>query len=191
MRSIWVIDGAYLTKASMNFGYFDYIKLKNCIEDIMGEPFTEKYFFDSERFDVNSSNIHSFYTWLKSAAPMGPQIRVLNNYAGKKEVISCSNCGGSVEYYVQQGVDVGIATFILQQGILDRYDRLVFASGDKDFRGALECVRDDLHKEIWLVGFHGSVSSEIQVLAHKVIWMDDIWSKIKLNKDKTEKDNEK
>ena len=92
--------------------------------------------------------------------------------------IQCPKCGTAFERQVQKGVDVGIATLIIKLATQNLYDRLLLAAGDGDFEDAINYVKSELHKEIWICGFGKSVSVDLQSYADKVIWLDAIWSKI-------------
>ncbi|UIZ27046.1 hypothetical protein KXD40_001863 [Peronospora effusa] len=51
--------------------------------------------------------------------------------------------------------------------------------GDGDFYSSLSHVRNVLRKDIWVMGYRGTVSGDLQQLASRVIWMDDLWSQVK------------
>ena len=77
-----------------------------------GEPFYENYYLNSTR-DPASDAQNAFHTWLKSAPPRGPKIRV-QLYRLKDLHITCHHCGTESVREVQKGVDVGIATRIVK-----------------------------------------------------------------------------
>lgn len=72
MKTVWIIDGAYL----FNHGRsrpFDYLKLKNELVRLNGDSIHESYYLNATR-DPFADGQNGFHTWLKSAAPRGPKI---------------------------------------------------------------------------------------------------------------------
>lgn len=175
MRTIWIIDGSYLLKASP--GKFDYLYLRSELEKIDGEPLSEAYYLDSTPNPPTDAQ-NGFHTWLKSAAPRGPHMRV-NLYKLKNMRCECPTCGHGFERQVQKGVDVGIATLLLKLAIQSKYDRVILSAGDGDFEDAVEHIKDECGKELWVAGFDGSVSSDLQSYANKMIWLNEVWDSIK------------
>ena len=109
MKTVWIIDGAYL------FSYgklhpFDYLKLKNELVRLNGGPIYESYFLNSTP-DPAADSRNAFHSWLKSAPPRGPKIRV-QLYSLKSVDIACPSCNQQFGRQVQKGVDVGIATLV-------------------------------------------------------------------------------
>jgi uncharacterized LabA/DUF88 family protein len=76
-------------------------------------------------------------------------------------------------------VDVGIATLILKLATQQRYDRLMLAAGDGDFEDSIDYVKSELHKEVWICGYEGSISADLQSYADKVVWLNECWETIK------------
>lgn len=174
-QSIWIIDGAYLFSACP--GKFDYLKLKNEIERLNKGELYESYFLSSTASPPTDAQ-DSFHTWLKKAPPFGPKMRV-QLYSLKSMEVVCPECGQRFERQVQKGVDVGIATLIIKLAVQDLYDRLILSAGDGDFEDAISYVKSELHKEIWICGFSSSVSADLQSYADRVIWLDEVWAKIR------------
>jgi nijmegen breakage syndrome protein 1 len=175
-QCIWIIDGAYLFSATP--GKLDYLKLKKSLEQLNDSELYESYFLNSSP-DPGTDTSSSFYTWLKSAPPRGPKMRV-QLYQLKRMSVVCPTCSSQFERPVQKGVDVAIATLMIKLAVQNLYDRLILSAGDGDFEDAISYVKSNLHKEIWLAGFYSSVSADLQSYADKVIWLDDIWEQIKL-----------
>ena len=170
MKTIWIIDAAYL----FNFGKsrpFDYLKLKNQIELANGGPLYESYYLNSSQDP--SSDAQAFHTWLKTAPPKGPKFRV-QLYKLKTMHMRCPDCNTSFERQVQKGVDVGIATLIMKLAVQNTYDRLILSAGDGDFEEAIDFVKSDLHKEVWMCGSEKNLSPDLQSLADKVLWLEDM-----------------
>lgn len=173
VRTVWIIDGAYLFNLSRNrVGGIDYLKLKNSLIEANGGPIYEGYYLNSSP-DPASEAQNSFHTWLKSAPPKGPKLRV-QLYRLKDMHNKCPNCGRQFERQVQKGVDVGIATLIIRLASQGVYDRLILSAGDGDFEDAISYIKADLHKEFWLNGSEASLSSDLQSYADQVLWLDDM-----------------
>ncbi len=176
-RTIWVIDAAYLTKSAL--GRFDFLKLKTALEKENEEAFAENYYLNSTLSPPTDAQ-DGFHTWLKSAPPKGPRMRV-KLYKLKDVRNECPECHHRFDRQVQKGVDVGIATLIVKLAAQRQYERLLLSAGDGDFEDAIAFAKDELHKEFWLSGFDGTVSADLQSYADRMIWLDDLWKDIKKN----------
>jgi len=137
-------------------GRFDYLKLKNILEKENGVPFAESYFLNSTP-NPPTDQQDSFHTWLKTASPKGPRMRV-KLYKLKDMHVDCPKCHNQFDRQVQKGVDVGVATLIVRLAAQNQYTRLVLSAGDGDFEDAIAFAKEEMHKEFWLSGFSESVS---------------------------------
>ena len=158
-------------KSAYNHGRFDYLKLKQFLERLIGDEFVEAYYLNAVTDDANKAQ-DSFHTWLKSAPPRGPKLRV-QLYGLKHLTTTCQECGHVIERPVQKGVDVGIATLALKLAMQDKYDRFVLAAGDGDFEDAIRYIVDEQAKEFVLVGFGPSLSTDLQSYARQVVFLED------------------
>jgi nijmegen breakage syndrome protein 1 len=176
MRTLWIIDGGYMSKSSPE--RVDYLKMRKYLEKENGAEITDAFYLTSTP-NVAGEALVSFYNWMKMAPPFGPKIRI-KEYKTKDVHVRCSNCGGEHEVTVQKGVDVGIATLAIKMAVQDQYDRLILSAGDGDFEDAIEYIRQ-LHKEFWITGFNRTVSADLQSYAHRVIWLDEtvVWNQIR------------
>ncbi|GMV80535.1 MAG: hypothetical protein AMXMBFR7_17190 [Planctomycetota bacterium] len=174
-RVIWIIDGGYMHACAP--GRFDYLKLKHLLEGPGDGRFIESYFLDSKSPEPNEKQ-DAFLRWLKLASPTGPQFRVLP-YALKTQRLTCPACGKEHERPVQKGVDVGIATLLIKLAAQDKYDRVLLSSGDGDLMDAVSYVKDDLKKEVYVAGFERSVSSDLQSVANRCVWLNPHWDEFK------------
>lgn len=171
MKTVWIIDGAYL----FNVGTarrFDYLKLKGELERLNGGPIYESYYLNSTR-DPATDAQNAFHTWLKSGQPSGPKIRV-QLYQLKAMPCHCPNCNFEFGREVQKGVDVAIATLIIKLAVLGVYDRLILSAGDGDFEAAISYVKSDLKKEVWVSGTQWTMSTDLQSYSDEIVWMDDL-----------------
>jgi len=87
----------------------------------------------------------------------------------------CPSCGSNYTIEQQKGVDVAIAIQMLK--LSDSYDEALLCSGDGDFGGLLEYLRDDLGKRITVVGWKDGISGSLKANAHEVIYLDEHYSK--------------
>ena len=93
--------------------------------------------------------------------------------------VECPGCHVRIDREVQQGVDVAIATLIVKLSAQNRYDTVLLSAGDGDFEDAVKYVKEELHKEVWLAGFEGTVSADLQSYADEVIWLNELWPRIR------------
>jgi len=170
MKTVWIVDAAYLMKASP--GRFDYLKLKTELETVSGESFYESFYLNSTPNPPTDAQ-DGFHTWLKTAPPNGPRMRV-KLYKLKDLHVTCQACGNNFDRQVQKGVDVGAATLIIKLAVQNQYERLLLSAGDGDFEDAISYVKEELHKEVWMSGYTGSLSADLQSYADRVIWLNDI-----------------
>jgi uncharacterized LabA/DUF88 family protein len=175
MRTVWIIDGAYLFNVGKTRP-FDYLKLKNELIRLNGGPIHESYYLNSTR-DPASDQQNAFHTWLKAAPPRGPKVRV-ELFKLKEMHVECHNCGEHFAREVQKGVDVAIATLVIKLAVQGVYDRLILSAGDGDFEQAISYVKSDLKKEIWVNGLQANLSTDLQSYSDEIVWMDDLYPAI-------------
>jgi len=70
-RTVWIVDGNYLSKAAK--GRFDYLKLKNELETVMGSSIFDAYYFNSSP-SPSADLKTNFHIWLASQSPRGPEM---------------------------------------------------------------------------------------------------------------------
>lgn len=171
VKTVWIIDGAYMFNHGRSHP-FDYLKLKEELIRLNEGSIDEAYYLNSTR-DPSTEAQNSFYSWLKSAPPRGPKIRV-QLYRLKDLHIVCPKCGAEFNREVQKGVDVGIATLIIKLATKGAFDRLILSAGDGDFEDAISYVKSDLNKEVWICGAHDTLSCDLQSYSDRVIWLEDL-----------------
>lgn len=155
---------------------FDYLKLKALLVKHNGGEISEGFYLNSTP-NPPTDQQDSFHTWLKLAPPHGPKLRV-QLYKLKHMNVRCQLCGRDFNKDVQKGVDVGIATLILKMASQGQYDRLILSAGDGDFEDAIDYVKSELHKEIWITGFNNSISADLQSYADRVMFLNEHWKEI-------------
>ncbi|CAI5728729.1 unnamed protein product [Peronospora destructor] len=179
-RTALIIDGSYAMIGARSLGgKIDYVKLRAALEEQALTQFGDCWFFDQNPYAQRLNPALTVeYNRLKFAPPDGPQFQV-SLFPMKKYNCHCRRCGNCFTQNVQKGVDNGIATKILSLAYENICDRFVLFAGDGDFYSSLSHVRNVLRKDIWVMGYRGTVSGDLQQLASRVIWMDDLWSQVK------------
>ena len=172
MKITWIVDAGYLLRSSP--GSFDYLLLKNQIESMMGTSFFESYYLNSTPSNRSDAQ-EGFNTWLKNAPPFGPKMHV-QLYRLKTVRCKCPDCSEWFDRNVQQGVDVGIVTLLMKLAVQDQYDRLLLSIGDGEYQEAISFVKREFQKEIWLCGYEGTISPDLQCYADNILWLDDHYS---------------
>ena len=172
--TIWIANAVYLEKASD--GLISYAKLKHVLQECTGDAIAESFYLNAVS-ETNVATHTEFYNWLKTSPPQGPHMRV-QLYPNKQPIVVCPVCDHKIVQQVCTDIDVGIATLIVKLAAQWRYDRLVLSTGDGAFQAALEYIKDELHKELWLAGFQGTISPDLQMYADHVIWLDQFWERI-------------
>ncbi len=171
MKTVWIVDGAYLFNHGKNRP-FDYLKLKNELIRLNGGPLHESYFLNSVPLPLTDAQ-NAFHTWLKSAPPKGPKFRV-QLYQLKDVHLNCPACRHPFDRQVQKGVDVAIATLMIKLAAQGVYDRLILSAGDGDFEDAISYVKSELHKEVWVCGSQQNLSVDLQSYSDQVLWLEDM-----------------
>ncbi|KAL4151963.1 hypothetical protein PRNP1_008899 [Phytophthora ramorum] len=179
-RTALVIDGSYALIGARDMGgKIDYIKLRAALEEQAATQFGDCWFFDQNPSAQRlNPALTAEYHMLKFAPPDGPQFQV-SLFPMKKYSCHCKKCGNHFTQNVQKGVDNGIATKILSLAYENICDRFILFAGDGDFYSSLSHVRNVLRKDIWVIGYRGTVSGDLQQLASRMIWMNDLWSQVK------------
>ncbi|MBT4290023.1 MAG: NYN domain-containing protein [Deltaproteobacteria bacterium] len=174
-RFVWIVDASYLESEKPTA--LDYYKLKKLLEKECEGSFGDSFYFNSVS-EPPSESLNGFHAWLKLAEPQGPKMRV-KLYKFKDMNLICPDCQHQFARQVQKGVDVGIATMIVKLAAQNRYSRLVPSTGDGDFEDAIAYAREESGKEIWVTGFRGTVSPDLQSYADRILWLEDYWDDIK------------
>ncbi|KAL3673340.1 hypothetical protein V7S43_001056 [Phytophthora oleae] len=179
-RTALIIDGSYAIIGARNLGgKIDYIKLRTALEVQASTQFGDCWFFDQNPSAQRlNPALTAEYNRLKYAPPEGPQFQV-SLFPMKKYSCHCKRCDNHFTQNVQKGVDNGIATKILSLAYENICDRFILFAGDGDFYSSLSHVRNVLRKDIWVIGYRGTVSGDLQQLASRVIWMNDLWSQVR------------
>ena len=178
MRAMWLIDGSYIywsakSYQSANPSYqnmsIDYLKLKKELIKTFSFTAMDSFYFNSTP-DPAADAQNSFHSWLKSPeASGGPNIRV-KLYSIKEKWPECPKCKERFPVKVQKGVDIGIATIALR--FYQKYDALVFSTGDGDFEDAIRFLAEDNDKKVFIAGFDGSISPDIMQFSSDVYFLN-------------------
>ena len=101
---------------------------------------------------LSGDNQFNYHAWLKYEA--GYEV-----VAKSQKSKWCPYCGNSIA--VERGVDVEIATLAIKYAHLNKYDRLFLFNGDADLLAAVRYVRDDLGKEVILIGSESTTAKDM------------------------------
>lgn len=178
MRALWLIDGSYLYFSMKSFQKgnrkyentaLDFKRLKNKIIELFGIDQIDSFYFNATP-DPATDAQNAFHTWLKSAEPKGPNIRVKLYDLKIKDVI-CYHCKETIRTKIQKGVDVGIATTALKS--YAKYDVIVLSAGDGDFEDFLKFIVEEHDKKFYIVGFDGNISPDIQQYSSCIYFINE------------------
>jgi len=78
-----------------------------------------------------------------------------------------------------KGEDILLASEMVRDAALNRYDIAILLSGDADFIPAVNVVQD-LGKPVIVASFHGSLSHTLELEASDIIYLDEHLDKIRL-----------
>eukprot|EP01135_Chromosphaera_perkinsii_P010017 Nk52_evm52s1992 gene=Nk52_evmTU52s1992 len=183
-----IIDGAYFLRGSTNMtprGTVDFVKLRMVVEHLCdGNPHSmnlkEQYVKDVWFIDSFDGSQSSYGLFLSLTLPMsegGPNFKVMK-HGYKNARIRCPHefCNHSFNSTVQAGVDVGIATKIMEYGIDRDCEKIILVAGDGDFSYPLEVASNRFNTEIWVAGYHNkTLALDLVSCSDRVIWINDIW----------------
>ncbi|KAG9403567.1 hypothetical protein AC1031_006210 [Aphanomyces cochlioides] len=172
LRNVLIVDGSYANIGARNLpiGRIDYMELRSDIEKLIDTPLKECWYFDHEQ----KASVYPDVKKLKLAPPLGPQFQV-KTYSTKGYKCHCPRCDFQFHQKVQKGVDNGIATKMLSLVYENLVDRLILLAGDGDFYDTLDLIKNVRRKDLWVFGFRSSVSPDLQQLASRVIWLEDLY----------------
>ncbi|MDD5956382.1 MAG: NYN domain-containing protein [Lachnospiraceae bacterium] len=183
IRGLWLIDGSYIYKSAKKVQrdkteyknkWIDYKKLKENICREFGIDRLDGWYFNSTPNPATDSQ-NAFHTWLKSAEPKGPGIRV-KLYDIKEKNVRCTECNTSFKIKVQKGVDVGIAVCAMRY--FSRYDVIVLSAGDGDFEDFIRYIVEEKDKQLYIAGFDSNISSDLQQFSSANYLLDEHYDEV-------------
>jgi len=168
-KIIVFIDGSYIVK-SADFK-IDYKKLMIFLTKKLEGKIENTIYFNSAPKQITDSQ-EKFHNFLKSANPVGPGIEV-EIYSLKSLDVNCRHCKKTHTRNVQNGVDVALATKMIEQAYLKNCTRIVLLAGDSDFVPSLNFLRNHLNQKITTVGFRNTMSVELQSISSDLIFLNE------------------
>lgn len=87
--------------------------------------------------------------------------------------------GMQTSHRYSKGEDILLASELVRDAALNRFDCCVLLTGDADFVPAVSIVQD-LGKPVVVAAFHGSLSHQLEMEASDIIFLDEHLEKIKL-----------
>jgi len=143
-----IMDGGFMIAlAKMSSPSIDLKKIRVMLEAKFGK-IDRSHWFTCH----NEPKQAAFHTWLTT------EIRT-QVFTYSTKIKTCGHCNGDIT--VERGIDVGIATDAIKFAHNNSYDRLILANGDGDLVDAVQYIRDDLGKQVVLVGTSTCTSNEL------------------------------
>ena len=97
-----------------------------------------------------------------------------------RKTLHCYNCDKSWTTSAEKGVDVALATRLLNHAYNRAFDTAILLSGDKDYLETVKSVKN-LGMRVEIVGFHRSMSGHLAAESSvAVLYLDDIRTEIEL-----------
>ena len=77
---------------------------------------------------------------------------------------------------MKKGVDVGIAVCAMR--LFSRYDVIVLSAGDGDFEDFIRYIVEDNDKQLYIAGFDGNISSDLQQFSSANYLLDEHYDEV-------------
>lgn len=151
MTNLLLVDDGYQAAFSRDpmyrGGSVDMLKLRRMVERLYGKLYRAVVVTS-----LAGENQFNYHAWLKYEA--GYEV-----VAKSQKSKWCPYCGNGIA--VERGVDVEIATLAIKYAHLNKYDRLILFNGDADLLAAVRYIRDDLGKEVILIGSESTTAKDM------------------------------
>ena len=172
------IDGAYLLKTFRE--HIDYVKLRQHIENTLGDTIDEGYFFKAETDPPKAEKLHNALTL---PPPRGPGLRVKIYWLQKKQLFWPKHLGGQpvvhpdnpdiqFEQTTQKAVDVGLVYHMVRSYLKRKWSKLVLIAGDGDFHEPIQDLVESENVDLYLVGSVPNISHELRPYARSIFQID-------------------
>lgn len=150
-EATWLVDVGYVVKASEGQFKLDYMAAERFIRKRLGT--TRTFLFNG--FDPAygiSSGLQAFYTAMEA---QGIQVRLQPMESGPPGTNR------------QRRVDVDFSAHLIWQASLPDITALVLTTGDQDFVPAVELVRREFHKQVFLFTYDGMVNQDLIAMVNE------------------------
>lgn len=172
------IDGSFVYKCFR--GNIDYLKLRNYLEEDLGDSIDEAYFFNS---DDDPPKATRFNNYLTLPPPNGPGFRIKIYWLSRKRLFWPASMGGgpvihpedqSIQFELtqQKGVDVGLAYHMVRSYYKRNWTKLVLCAGDGDFHEPVQNLVEHENVDLYLVGALDAISTELKPYARRIYEID-------------------
>ena len=155
-----VYDGGYLSAIN---GRVEIKKISRLMLFLIGRVPNKSIWFNARNGNGNDGGFLEFLERIGIEPVM---------YWTKIKQHKCEECSHITQKYIQKGVDVGIAVRIMKELHANSFDKLVLFAGDGDFVEVAQSVIDAA-KEVWIVGLSDSISTNLRMIASRVIEIDE------------------
>jgi hypothetical protein len=151
IKTVWLVDIGYVTKASKGRGKVDYLKTKQFLESKFSAPCLSMLFNGvDERFGIDLGLKQFYHTMEREGF-------VVKLYPME---------GGA-----QKQVDVAISSYLVYYAL--KGHTIVLSSGDRDFLPALQVARmEDTDTQITLLTFDFGVHEDISKLSSEHLFFE-------------------
>jgi hypothetical protein len=120
--------------------------------------------------DPQKANRQSLYHRALTAAC--PKVEILKgNFTSHRKTVPLAGCVNSPSCCVlakvrtEKGSDVNLATRLVHDAHMGRYDRAIVVSGDSDLVESIKLVVNDVHKQVWVRNPRDQESAELIAVA--------------------------
>ena len=151
MKSVWLIDMGYVTKASKGRSRVDYIATKNFLQRHLSTEILPIIFnsVDAQRPDLK---LNQFYYTVKQA---GFQVNLYQMEGGAQKQVDVA-LGSHLVFYAMKGYD------------------LIISSGDIDFLPAIQLIKNELPDiKIRLLTYNFGVHKELSAASDDHLYFED------------------
>lgn len=166
------IDGQNLFHGARNYGIdYDYNKVRR--ECSKGYDLIAAYWFDAWIGGNDGKR-----RFLDSVEGDGFRVEefTLRERDSQRE---CPNCGHEYDHthHVTKGVDVSLATEMLNLAFTDAYNVAILVSGDEDYLRSIRYIQNQ-GKSVVVASFEDRIREKVKKVANDYICLDDIASEI-------------
>ncbi|GIX04591.1 MAG: hypothetical protein KatS3mg114_0460 [Planctomycetaceae bacterium] len=175
-RAMAYVDGfnLYFGLKSKNFRRYYWLDIERLVSNLLrpGQQLVGVKYFTA---DLRSGNDkwRRQQTFLDALQTHTTQLEIIRGHYLIKQR-QCRQCGHTVDVPEEKKTDVNIATHLMTDAFLDRFDTALVISGDSDLVPPLEMIRRHQPEKRVVVGFPpGRQSSDLKRVAHGSFWINE------------------
>lgn len=146
ITTTWLVDLAYVVKASEGKFKLDYVLAEQFIGEVCGPTRTFLFNGYDEEYGI-PDGLMAFYNAMENQYGMHIRLHPMQS--------------GAPETNRQRRVDVDFGAHMVWQASLPDIHQLVITTGDQDFIPAVEIVREAYGKDVFLFTYNAMVNHEL------------------------------